>query len=769
MNRLKKFISTSLIVTLIFLRVLSVVPVLAQEVPTVPPPPPMPDTLSSVPTVPPPPDTSYTLPTAAPPPTNPPPPADVPTVPPLPTSSGGDPLPTSDQIDSLSGITPTGGSLEDPTNQSNPNGYSSEGNASGTSTNSSGEINDPANIATGALSTNYAEEIVNQKLEVMNQNLAQMQNKIDQISSTGFNYANLNTLDGQVFTGDTQAKLNLLNKLNSTMTGVGAFSVFNIYDNYLGDIVFNLPGNSINQGFSQASGTVSKNAVTGYGSDNTAIADSQFTVKEANGNDAEIVNDINLAAITGSNSASFNTGNGVVSTGDASAIGNVINLANTNLNVSNWLFGVVNIFGEYVGNIILPQGDSSGSGGSTLLSGNSNTGAMSNNTANYTSNTTASFENTNNADIVSAVNTSANSGNNTASVNTGGGYVATGNTDVAVSNSTIANINTVQEEETVWMVIVNEAGKWVGHILGSPWGATSASNALPIAQTTTGAGFQTFTTTNAGTGAFSDNVASQNTTTNTQLSNENTAKITNNVTATADTGNNQAAYNTGAGVIETGDANVGLNLVNMANTNVVAKKFVAILVNILGSWAGDVVTPGQNASGNTTSATGGVAELPTIAPLPTIPPLGSADNFDSYNGESNEYADSYYQDQTSQTNEIYYYYYPETYTQAVNTVNTARQKTYTTRQYYSQGVPEQQQVENQINQIKEVKRGIFLSPAFAKATQSSIAAMLLGGASIRVTNSWLWIVPVALFLFIIRRRKKYDISKYVHALLEVIL
>jgi len=80
---------------------------------------------------------------------------------------------------------------------------------------------------------------------------------------------------------------------------------------------------------------------------------------------------------------------------------------------------------------------------------------------------------------------------------------------------------------------------------------------------------------NTATGALSDNSNSFTTTSDTAVASSNTATIDNNIKAVADTGNNETSYNTGAGNVNTGDAKVGLNLVNMVNTNVVAKKFVA--------------------------------------------------------------------------------------------------------------------------------------------------------------------------------------------------
>lgn len=777
--KLKKYTSFALIFTLLLSRVLFVSPaVFAQGVPTVPPPP----AVNSAPPPPPPPNSVpampsiQSFPTVAPPPTNVP----APTIPSQPTNTV---LPA--VAPPLAGESiATNAPLSSPTPSPTGEGGSSTISPTGTSdTGSSSSVNDPANILTGAGSYNEAIEKVDQKLEVMNQNLAEMQNKIDAVSNSGSNFANLNTLSGQVSTGDSVSSVNLLNKLNSNMTGVGGFSVFNIYDTYLGDIKFQFADNGTTGGFSTASGTVSKNAVTGPASNNNAAAENSFTVKGANGNDAQLTNDIVLQAVTGNNTASFNTGDGVIKTGNATAVGNVVNMANSNISASQWLWGVVNIFGTLVGNIILPSDSgttANQTGSPAVLTANENTGALSTNTATYTNTSDAQFETSNSSDIVSTVDASANSGNNTSSINTGGGFVHTGNTDTTVSISTIANTNTVKEDNTVWMIIVNEAGKWVGYIIGSPWGATSASNALPVSQTATGGGIQTY---NTGTGALSDNNASFTNSDQTTVTSANSAAIANNIIVSSDTGNNEASVNTGAGVIQTGDAKSSLNLVNMANTNVVAKKFIAILVNVLGAWVGNAITPNaQNTTTNTTSEAN-TSSVPTPTPtayqVPAFTEASSNVGNAGYVQEapedttatqpaSQQFPALVYYSYPQDTYTYVYETYPREYMQAVSTVNQQRQYVVTKKNTYKQmGVAPSQ---GDLGVAKQFKRGLFISPAFAKATEgSSIAAVLLSGASLKVSEKWLWVIPVALFIFFIRRRKKYDFSHYINALFEVIL
>lgn len=750
-----------------------------------PQPPSSPNSLPSAPSAPSGPSSPPTAPSAPSGPSSPPSNISVPpTNPPAPTIGS---LPTENPLPTLvNTVTPY-----DQNNTSNPangssfgesSGNSSSGSGSSDSYNSAGNVNDPANTYTGPYSTNYGQEILDVKMEKMNKNIAELQNKIDEITSTGFNYANLNTLDGKVFTGDNLATLNLLNKLNSNITGLGSFSVFNIYDTHIGDIVFNFADGNILNAFNAASATVAKNSVTGPGSSNTAISDGSFTVKEATGNDAKITNDIVLESVTGQNEASFNTGNGIIQTGDATALGNIINLANTNLNVTKWLFGVVNIFGTLLGNIVLPQdtADNSSNQQNAIVSvGNSDTGPYSTNYASFTDEKIASFSATNNADIVSKVDVGANTGNNASSINTGGGLVVSGSADAAVSNSTVANTNTIDEEGTVYMIIVNEMGKWVGHIIGAPWGSNSASNGLPITTQTGGFGGQTFTTEaqNSITGPFSYNNSSITQKSEETYETVNDAAIENNIKTYADSGNNEAIYNTGAGMIQTGDAKVGLNLVNMVNTNVIAKKFVAVLVNVLGSFLGDVIPTGQyladyQVSNNNNNLP---APLPTLVPSVTLEDTNSNiggggveqqtvdDNLYSFSPEYYGYVgDSVTSDPSGND---YFYYYPAEYNQAVARVEYQKRLVLNQKRLYAQGVVP----DTQNQQVRIVKRGIFLSKSFAKATETTFPGILLGGASLKVNHTWLSIIPVALFIVFMRRRKNINFTKYLNSLLEIIL
>lgn len=625
-----------------------------------------------------------------------------------------------------------------------------------------GGINDPANTVTGPGSTNTATESTDVSQETMNKNIANLTNLLNLNASTGFNYANLNTLPGQVVTGDADNTLNLLNKLNTNISGVGGFATYDIYGTQTGDITFGMANAPANGSFDAASGQVSKNAVTGPGSDNTATAQDGFTVKEANGNDAQITNTIKLQSITGDNSASFNTLGGSVTTGNASALANIINMANTNIQAQEWLFGVVNIYGSLYGNIVLPQDTAGGTGQHTITTvGNDTTGALSNNTASSATNDTKSFTTANTADITSNLNVDADTGNNDASFNTYGATIETGDAQTLVNNTSVANVNAVNPEGTIWLVIVNEMGKWIGKIIGA--GEANVASSLPFTTSSSGNAEQTHTVdaTNGATGPLSQNDASYQSTSDQSVTSENNAAITNNIVVKADTGNNQANFNTGHAAIKTGDATAGINLLNMANVNLVAKKVVVLFVNVIGSFFGDVVPPDQQKERDiaapavtTDSSTGGTGGIGGTSDSSETA-FEHASNEVGYTRKTTAAAVTVSTD-TNGASSISYR--QTTRSRSRSTVSTASVAGVSTKTTMTPTVTP-----------SKLKRGVFISPAFAAAGESTPLAELFQGARINITNAWLLIIPFAAGVLYIRRRNRIDVMKYVNGMLSALL
>lgn len=474
-------------------------------------------------------------------------------------------------------------------------------------------VNDPYNTQTGANSANTATENTDNNVNVNNNNNAAVTNQIDMNVSTGSNAANYNTMGGDVKSGNSYANLNVANYLNSNFTGVGGIQTFNIYDNHYGDIKFDIASGNVTTSFLNgqadtymtANTKVVENSLTGANSDNSSSSNETNNTNLSNNNNVDLVNNIKINSDTGNNQAAYNTGSGAVSTGDANATANVVNLANNNFNVAGWVIGVVNIFGNFIGNIILPRDDTTANANSssnTNLS-NSQTGANSTNNSNLTNSNSENFSNYNNADVLNNVDANATTGNNTASFNTGSSNVNNGSSDVKVKESTVANQNVNAEGETVWIVIVNKLGQWFGYIVGSPENATSASGGgVYLGGDSSG---QNSNVSNSQTGTNSSNNSNLTNSNSENVSNSNNAKIINNIEVVSNTGNNSSSYNTGGGNVSSGNASVSVNIANFINNNIVAKKFAVLLVNVFGSWTGNVIPPDQEIPSATTGENSG--------------------------------------------------------------------------------------------------------------------------------------------------------------------
>jgi hypothetical protein len=606
-NRYKKVLIILLTVSLLFVNNVSFA--LAQEV-NIPTPPPAP----VAPTFPD--STNLNIPTPAPIPTAPP----APTLPPLPTPA---PLP----LNSPAAVNPypaahnnenNGNTTNNQTADSTPvatplslagnqtGGQQSDGGSGGSvttgnATNSASVItqaNDNASITpqtsnpgitiqnggNGAESNNNSSATVADNNQTTQNNSATVINNLNQSSITGYNSASKNTGgNSTIQTGSANTSGTLITAVNTNVDGV-AVSEFNIADDYNGDIILDFSSNCIS-GCGGANGSISN---TGNGSDstNSAILAVQANNTTFQNNDATVENNMTLTSDSGYNKANRNTdGDSTITTGDANISANVLTFVNNNIS-GNVLYGVVNIYGDLVGDIVLPDSILQNANVSNV--GN---GAGSTNSANLnqtTNNTTSQF---NTASIDNNINFGVTSGENDTSRNTdGSSSIQTGNASLTAQVLNVANTNVA--DGNMWLVIVNEAGKWVGRIIGAPEGSNFAgSQGTEFSVGPNGE----ITATNAGNGADSTNTSNVSTTSNNSAEQINNANIVNNLNLNANTGHNEASRNTGGNSsITTGDAQIIANLVNFVNNNITGKgKLVVTVVNVFGSWLGDFVTPGH--------------------------------------------------------------------------------------------------------------------------------------------------------------------------------
>jgi hypothetical protein len=255
-----------------------------------------------------------------------------------------------------------------------------------------------------------------------------------------------------------------------------------------------------------------------------------------------------------------------VTTGDASAIADVVNMINSVVAANQSFIGTINIYGDYTGNILMPANSLNALLGSA---------GSSNGSSDTTVNTTDNMAINNN------VNLGATSGTATASNNDDVGSVTTGN---AMTNLTILNLTGKQViAANSLLVFVNVLGNWVGLIMDAPAGATSAALG----------------------GGVSGNSTLAN---STDVTNTGNYGINNNITANATTGNASATNNDDVGSVATGNALASVSLANLINSNFSLSNWFGVLfINVFGTWHGNfgVMKPPVVPAITSGSATGG--------------------------------------------------------------------------------------------------------------------------------------------------------------------
>jgi|GEM_PF-1126682 len=446
--------------------------------------------------------------------------------------------------------------------------------------------------------------------------LVNVMTALQSTAQTGNVAANSNTQVGNAVTGAATVIANLINLLSSAWSwsngGLNYF-ISNLFGNNTGDINLNLAPAS--GGTSGALGnTASVAGPTGTGSTNQAgiVNNGGVTVNgQTTGN---IVNNVDLAAQSGNATAGQNTVAGNVATGDATAMVDIINLINSYISSGSSFFGILNIFGNLNGDILFPNGFlngalANGTGGANTASVGG-TGPDSTNQAAISNNNPTTVNNTVSNQVNNNILTSAASGSANVSANTASGNVATGS---AQTNQSLFNLsNTSLFSDNAVLVIVNVLGHWVGKIMSLP-GANTSGSAL-LTSNAQSAPLPSNTASVAGpTGASSTNQATIDNSQPTAVNLQTSGTITNNVNVGAQSGNAAATQNTAVGDVSTGNAKAASSIANIFNTVLNVKHWFGVLiVNVFGSWIGDV---GNNtAAGDQPAATGSASAAPAANP-----------------------------------------------------------------------------------------------------------------------------------------------------------
>ena len=390
-------------------------------------------------------------------------------------------------------------------------------------------------------------EIIEGETEVKNDNDGVVANAQETIAETGTNNAGARAGNAVVDTGDALAVANLTNIVNTNIYNSNGFVL--LLNSLFGNASLDLRNLDF---FSTVEESQSNQPEESPCSGGECIS-SNATTTITNTNDAEIVNDVIVRANTGSNSAESTSGNAAAVTGDAHAAANVLNVANTNIVDSNYLLLSFNNIGAFGGDIVLPGA----SFFETFFNGSGLTSP--------TGDTTVT--NTNAATVDTNVSIGADTGGNTVT-----GASATAVTgDAHAHASVVNNVNTNLFNTDSFSVLFRVYGDWTGDIFGLPDG---------ISWTETDQGIQLF--------SEDDGVGASSLPANLNVSNTNTAAITNNVSVYALTGDNEVSAGAGDAHVGTGDAHAAASVVNIANTNVVGRNWIFAIFNIFGDFTGNI-------------------------------------------------------------------------------------------------------------------------------------------------------------------------------------
>lgn len=445
-----------------------------------------------------------------------------------------------------------------------------------------------SNESTGADSTNTSSADVDQSSTTSVENQSNTTNAGTGAATTGQNAASENTGSGNVGTGNAGVGVQQVTADNLYTGGSSGEISHNVTaGSHDGDYVITFDPES---GEFVVDSFRSTNAVTGADSNNTAnVTSNRETLLEVQ-NDGTIDNTVNAAAISGQNDATQNTGNASITTGDANVAATLLNFLNANVVDGTLWLEVADIFGDLNGNIVIPSEVISylerRQRELMIAAANNETGAGSTNSLDIDVTNTDTTRIENDADVTNDVIVDAITGQNTATQNTGGSTIATGDVDVTANTVTLANMNVV--DGNLGLIIVNALNRWLGFLLGSDGSWTPIGN-----------NYSTIVdAANNQTGAGSTNAAHVDVTNTDTTSINNDASVTNTLNLAAITGQNTANQNTGNASIRTGDAHVNATVVNVVNTNVIRGGFFVTVINVFGNWLGNLVWGGQSLAAN---------------------------------------------------------------------------------------------------------------------------------------------------------------------------
>jgi hypothetical protein len=266
---------------------------------------------------------------------------------------------------------------------------------------------------------------------------------------------------------------------------------------------------------------------------------------------AQVVAQTSALANSGDNSQAASES--TMTTGEAVALANSITAANLNLVGSNVILAIINILVDYDGNIILPNYEQISLANGEL--GPDINVSVNQNSINSSETTAISVSGENNQTLSASAE------------------LTTGNS-ISISNSeTLSNI--VQIGGGMGLLFLNNLGGWTGQLVN--WNLPGESltfdpGSYSLSRFFLGGNFSG----NGRTNIFANQTADVSTSTN---------------ASSVSGGNNQEG---GVGIMTTGSSTAVSNSLTLSNITSVGGNLLIGIINIVGKWGGNIVTPYPN-------------------------------------------------------------------------------------------------------------------------------------------------------------------------------
>ena len=205
------------------------------------------------------------------------------------------------------------------------------------------------NIAT-SVSEKVFESEVSSEFVISNQNNAGLSNDLNINANSGDNTM-AGDGDSFIMTGDIESQIKTLNLINYNISGDSwKFARINVFGSWEG-IINGLP--------EEYSYYEDADGITVYNKflDDLALNEAYAQLAIDNYNIASTTNEININASTGDNSILHHEESSLIKTGYIKIKNSLLNFLNSNFSGNNWEFSMINVFGDWKGNLDFGQPD----------------------------------------------------------------------------------------------------------------------------------------------------------------------------------------------------------------------------------------------------------------------------------------------------------------------------------------------------------------------------------------------------------------------------